>query len=90
MSTSTLPISKLNMFGIGPLMMKKLMKKSKMASLEDLMSLARQLEVKYIACTTSCGVLGLSKEDFIAEVDTFAGAASYLNEAKESKINLFI
>lgn len=90
MSTSKLPITKLNMFGMGPWMMKKLMKKLNMASLEDLMKLAKQLNVKYIACTTSCGVLGLSKENLIDDVDEFAGASSYLNEAKDSKVNLFI
>jgi peroxiredoxin family protein len=90
MSTSSLPITKLNMFGLGPWMMKKLMKKSKMASLEELMSLAKELKVKYIACTTSCGVLGLAQENLIDEVDEFAGASTYLNEAKDSKINLFI
>ena len=47
MSTSELPISKLNMFGLGPWMMKKLMKKSKMVSLEELMKLAKELNVKY-------------------------------------------
>lgn len=90
MSTSKLPITKLNMFGMGPWMMKKLMKKSNMASLEDLMKLARQLKVKYIACTTSLGVLGLSKECLIDDVDEFAGASTYLAKAKESKVNLFI
>jgi peroxiredoxin family protein len=90
MSTSKLPISKLNMFGLGPWMLKKLMKKSNMASLEDLMKLAKQLNVKYIACTTSCGVLGMSKENLITDVTEFAGASTYLLEAKDSKINLFI
>lgn len=90
MSTSELPVSKLNMLGLGPWMMKKLMKKSKMASLSDLMKLARRLNVKYIACTTSCGVLGLTKENLIEDVNEFAGASTYLAEAKESKINLFI
>ena len=90
MSTSRLPITKLNMLGLGPRMIKKLMKKSKMASLEDLMGLARELKVKYIACTTSCGMLGLSKEHLIADVDEFAGASTYLAEAKDSKINLFV
>jgi len=90
MSTSELPISKLNMFGLGPWMMKKLMKKSKMASLEELMKLAKELNVKYIACTTSCGVMGLTKENLTGDVNEFAGAAEYLAEAKDSKINLFI
>lgn len=90
MSTSKLPISKLNMFGIGPAMMKILMKKSNTASLADLMKCARQMGVKYIACTTSCGVLGLDKEALIPEVAEFAGASTYLAEARNSKINLFI
>lgn len=90
MSTSELPISKLNMFGLGPWMMKKLMKKSRMASLDDLMKLAKELNVKYIACTTSCGVMGLTKENFTDGVNEFAGASTYLAEAKDSKINLFI
>ncbi len=90
MSTKTLPTTKLNMFGLGPLMMRMLMKQTGAASLEDLMKLARQLGVRYIACTTSCGVLGLSKEDLSTDVDEFAGAATYLGEAREAKINLFI
>jgi peroxiredoxin family protein len=90
MSTSSLPISRMNMFGMGAWMMKKLMKKTNAASLQDLMKLAKELGVKYIACTTSCGVLGLTAENLLGEVDVFAGAATYLSEAKEAKINLFI
>ena len=89
-SNSNLPVSRMNMCGLGPIMMKYLMKKSRAASLNDLMSLAKQLKVKYIACTTSCSILGLSKENLLDCIDEFAGAATYLNEARESKINLFI
>jgi len=90
MSTARLPISRLNMLGLGPWMMKKLMRKTGMASLEDLMKLAKQLGVKYIACSASCGVLGLSSENLIPGVDEFTGASSYLSEARDAKINLFI
>lgn len=90
MSPAKLPISKLNMLGLGSWMMKKLMKKTGMASLEDLMKLAKELGVKYIACTTSCGILGVTKENLIDDVKEFAGASTYLAEAKDSKINLFI
>jgi peroxiredoxin family protein len=90
MSTSSLPISRLNMFGMGAWMMKKLMQKTNAASLQELMKLAKELGVKYIACTTSCSVLGLSAEHLVGDVDEFAGAATYLGEAKEAKINLFI
>lgn len=90
LSTSRLPISRLNIFGLGSWMMQKLMRKTNAASLQDLMKLARELGVKYIACTTSCSVLGLTGENLVSEVDEFAGAATYLVEAKEAKINLFI
>ena len=90
LSTSRLPISRLNIFGLGSWMMQKLMRKTNSASLQDLMKLARELGVKYIACTTSCSVLGLAGETLVSEVDEFAGAATYLVEAKEAKINLFI
>ncbi len=90
LSTSRLPISRLNMLGLGAWMMKKLMRKTNAASLEDLMKLAKELGVKYIACTTSCGVLGLTRGNLIGDVDEFAGAATYLNTAREAKVNLFI
>ena len=90
MSTGSLPTTKLNMFSLGPWMMNLIMKKTGAARLEDLMKLSKQLGVKYIACTTSCRVLGLSKEELSNDVDDFAGAATYLGEARESKINLFI
>lgn len=84
------PLSRLDMFGLGSWMMKKLMKKMKMASLDDLIKLAKQLNVKFIACTTSCSVMGLSRENLIDSVDEFAGASTYLVQAKSSNINLFI
>ncbi|MFC1522670.1 DsrE/DsrF/DrsH-like family protein [Elusimicrobiota bacterium] len=85
-----LPLSRFNFLGIGPWLMKIIMRKVGAASLDDLMRSARQLNVKYIACTTSIGVLGLSREDLAGEVDDFAGASTYLASAKESKVNLFI
>ncbi|PKN01451.1 MAG: hypothetical protein CVU77_04955 [Elusimicrobia bacterium HGW-Elusimicrobia-1] len=90
MSTSRLPLSKLNFFGAGPVMMKILMKKTGAARLDDLIKTARDLKVKFIACTTSCGVMGLGKDELSGDVDEFAGAATYLAEAKGAGINLFI
>ncbi|MCK9582461.1 MAG: DsrE/DsrF/DrsH-like family protein [Endomicrobiales bacterium] len=90
LNTGYLPISKFNFLGIGPILMKLLMKQKKVATLSEMMKTARSLGVKYIACTMSCGVLGLDKDDLSDEVDEFAGAISYLAEAKEAKVNLFI
>ncbi|OGF45425.1 MAG: hypothetical protein A2452_02340 [Candidatus Firestonebacteria bacterium RIFOXYC2_FULL_39_67] len=85
-----LPLTKFNFAGAGPEMMKILMKQKKMASLPDMMASAREMKVKYIACTTSCGVMGVDRTDLIDEVDEMAGAATYLAEAKGSNVNLFI
>jgi peroxiredoxin family protein len=85
-----LPLSKFHMLGLGKWMMGKLMQDIKFPELEELMRLAKGSGVKFIACTTSMGIMGISKDAFIPEVDSFAGVASYLAEAKEAKVNLFI
>ena len=84
-----LPLSALNMMGMGPAMMKQLMTSKKTASIDELFELARQFKVKLIACSTSCGIMGVDPENLIEGVD-IAGATTFLAEAKNSKINLFI
>ena len=46
--------------------------------------------VRFLACTTSMALMGLDEGDFIPEVDEFVGAATYVEKAAGSKINLFI
>ncbi len=85
-----LPLSRLNMGGLGGSMMKKLMKDSKIPSLEEMIRMAHEMGVEFIACTTSMGMMGILREDLIPEVARLAGVATYLGEAGEGKINLFI
>jgi peroxiredoxin family protein len=85
-----LPLSKFHMFGLGKWMMGKLMRDAKFPSVGEMIILAKQNGVKFIACTTTMGMMGISKEAFIPEVDSFAGVATYLAEARESKVNLFV
>jgi peroxiredoxin family protein len=85
-----LPLSKFHMLGLGKWMMGKLMRDVRFPPLEELMGVAKGSGVKFIACTTSMGIMGISKDAFIPEVDSFAGVASYLADAKEAKVNLFI
>ena len=82
-------LSKMNFFGAGTWMMKHVMRKKKMLSLESLMAMAQASGVKFIACTTSMGVMGIKKEELIDGVE-LGGVATYLGEAKDSSINLFI
>ncbi len=86
----TLPLSRFNFAGLGPWMMKRLMKEQRMLPLEEMISQAKTLGVKFVACTTSIGLMGLSEQDFIPEVETFAGAATFLGEARKAEISLFI
>ena len=85
-----LPLSRFNFLGMGPWMMKRLMSEQRMQPLEEMLQQAKQLGVKFIACTTSIGLMGLSEGDFIPEVQSFAGAATYLGEAGQAGVNLFI
>jgi peroxiredoxin family protein len=85
-----LTLSKFNMLGMGTWMMKKLMKEVNMPSLDELITMAHQMGVKLIACTTTCGVMGLPEDAFRSEVTIMAGAAYFLGEAQESKATLFI
>jgi peroxiredoxin family protein len=85
-----LPLSKFHMLGLGKWMMGKLMKESKSPSVQELLTVAHQSGVKFMACTTTMGIMAISKEALIPEVDSFAGVATYLGEAREGKVNLFI
>ena len=71
-------------------MMKKLMKDINMPSLDEFFEMAKSMDVKFIACTTSCGFMGLEADAFRDEVDVMTGAAYFLGEARNSKVTLFI
>ena len=85
-----LPLSKFNLLGMGPFFMKRMMRKSKIPSINEFIKLAKGAGVKFIACTTTFHFMGFKKEDFIEEVDTFAGAATFIEASRESKISYFI
>ena len=88
--SSRLKMSKFHMFGLGTWMMKRLMKEVNLPSIEEFITMAHQMGVKLIACTTSCGIMGVPEDAFRSEVDMLAGAAYFIGEARESKITLFI
>ena len=86
----TLPLSKFNFGGMGSTMMKKVMKNNRMPGVPELIQTALDLDVKLIACTTTLGLLGISKETLIDGIDQLAGVSTYLVEAKDGAVNLFI
>lgn len=85
-----LKMSQMNMLGFGTGTMKSMMKTYRMPSLEEMIALAREQGVRFVACTTSMALMGLVKDDFIDEVDEVAGAATYLGIASGGTVNLFI
>jgi peroxiredoxin family protein/TusA-related sulfurtransferase len=82
-------LSKLNMLGMGTFMMKKVMRDKNVDMLEEMMHKAMQNGVKLIACTMSMDIMGIKAEELIDGID-YAGVATYLGEAEEADVNLFI
>ena len=87
--TSKLKLSKMNMGGMGTAMMKKVMKDKNVDSLEELMQHALKSGIRLVACTMSMDIMGITKDELIDGVE-FAGVASYLGDAEESNVNLFV
>jgi peroxiredoxin family protein len=85
-----LPLSRFHFGGLGTRMMQKVMKQNKMPGVPDLMETAMDLGVRFIACTTTMGLMGISKDTLIDGIDQFAGVTTYLAEAKQGNVNLFI
>lgn len=84
-----LGLSKMNFAGIGPKLIKHVMKKHNALSLPQLIELAREQGVKLVACTMTMDLLGLTKEELMDGID-YAGVAAYLGDASDAKVNLFI
>ncbi|MBI2328818.1 MAG: DsrE/DsrF/DrsH-like family protein [Chloroflexi bacterium] len=87
-----LKLSRFNMFGLGTWMMKKLMKDTNMPSVDEYITMAHEMGVNLIGCTTTCGVMGIAPEEktFRSEVENLSGATYFLNLARQSKVVLFI
>lgn len=89
--TSDVKLSKMNMGGMGTAMMKSLMKKKNVATLEQMLEMAEELGVKIFVCEMSMDLMGFKREEMIAYKDlTFCGVAKFLEEANNSRITLFI
>ncbi len=84
-------LSKMNMAGMGTSMMKSLMKKKNVASLSEMLEMAAELGVKIYVCEMSMNLMGFKREEFIDYPNIeFVGVATFLEQAKNSKVQLFI
>ncbi len=85
------PLSKMHFLGLGKWMINGRMKKANVASLERLIKDFKELGWKIIACEMTMEIMGISKEDLDQDLITEYGAVgTYVQEARNSKITLFI
>ncbi|MFA9388800.1 MAG: DsrE/DsrF/DrsH-like family protein [Prolixibacteraceae bacterium] len=86
-----LKLSNLNMAGMGPMMIKHLMKKQGVLSLDEMFRQAGELGIEITVCEMSMNLMGFSKEEMIDYPQLrYAGAATFVSEAAESSVQLFI
>lgn len=83
------PVSKMNFLGAGRAMLKSMMRDKEVTSVEDLFAMAREMNVKMIACTMSMEVMGITKEELLDDV-SLGGVATFLGDATCSKVSLFV
>lgn len=88
-SSLKLKLSQMNMFGMGSRMMRFLMKRKGIDSLESLRSQALLQGVEFIACQMSMDMMGIRREELLDEV-TIGGVATYMERADKANVNLFI
>jgi peroxiredoxin family protein len=82
-------LSKFHMFGAGKKFLEYLRKKKNIQSLSDSIEVARDLDVKMLACEMTMEIMGIRREELLDTVE-FCGVASYIDEASRSRITLFI
>lgn len=86
-----LKLSKMNMLGMGPAMIKFLMRKQNVMSLDEMFKQAAELGIEIVVCEMSMNLMGFKKEEIIDYPHlSYAGAATFIAEASQSSIQFFI
>ncbi len=85
------PLSKMHFLGLGRWMIKRRMRKANVAPLERLMADFKELGGRVIACEMTMEIMGLRREDLREDwIDEYGAVGTYIREARESAITLFI
>ena len=85
------PLSKMNLLGLGKWMVKQRMKKANVASLEKMLQDFKELGGKIMACDMTMEIMGIRPEDLRQDlIDEYCAVGSYIQEARNSKVTLFI
>jgi peroxiredoxin family protein len=88
-SRQSLPVSKMNYFGVGAKMLRSMMKDKNVSSLEEFIALAREMDVRMIACEMSRDVMGIKESDLVGGLEC-GGVATFLGDSLRSRTSLFI
>ncbi len=88
-SSQSLPVSRMNYFGVGAKMLRSMMRAKNVSSLEELVSLARELGVRMIACEMSRDLMGITQSELVDGLEC-GGVASFLADSLKSRSSLFI
>ena len=85
------PLSKMNMLGLGKWMIKRKMKQANVASLEKMMQDFKELGGKILACDMTMDIMGVKRENLRDDIiSDYCGVGTYMDEAKDATITLFI
>jgi NADPH-dependent 2,4-dienoyl-CoA reductase/sulfur reductase-like enzyme/peroxiredoxin family protein/rhodanese-related sulfurtransferase/TusA-related sulfurtransferase len=87
--TRALGMSRMNLAGLGPLLIRWVMGKKNVFSLEELMEQARKSGVRMVACNMSMDIMGIKREELIDGIEE-GGVAMYLHQAEQGSVNLFV
>lgn len=82
-------LSKMNFAGMGPKMIKNVIKKHNAVPLPELINMSQELDVKLVACTMTMDLLGLQEKELLEDIE-YAGVGAYLGDAEDGNVNLFI
>lgn len=84
-----LALSQMNFMGMGPKMIKHVIKKHNAMTVPQLLELAQEQNINLVACTMTMDLLGINKEEMIKGID-YAGVGAYIGDAEKANTNLFI
>ena len=85
------PLSKMHFLGLGKWMVRRRMKKANVVSLERLFQDFKELGGKIIACEMTMEIMSIRRQDLREDlIDEYGAVGSYINEARNSQITLFI
>ena len=85
------PLSKMHLLGLGKWMVKQRMKKANVASLDRMLKDYKELGGKIMACDMTMEIMGIKPEDLRQDlIDVYCAVGSYIQEARDSQVTLFI